>query len=96
MSSLGDMGRLGLFTKFKPSEQNKGLIVRDIVSGIRIRNSVLFNLLWEYNGALTLHFHAAGEYNNVSDVKTVTDTLGGLFDSLLQTTNSTSSVGNRD
>ncbi|KAI5118789.1 hypothetical protein M0805_005018 [Coniferiporia weirii] len=63
VSSVGDLGRLGLLDAYHPAPGKvQRVVVDDVVCGIRIRTPPLMGLLWEYRGELACHFFTAGEY----------------------------------
>lgn len=93
MSSLGDMGRLNLLSDFTPATA-KGIVVKDVVSGIRNRAATVFNLFWQYDGRLQFHWHASGATNSVEDMKIMTDIFEERLDALLGTTQASSTVSN--
>ncbi|KAH8115367.1 hypothetical protein DFH11DRAFT_1726222 [Phellopilus nigrolimitatus] len=64
VSSVGDLGRLGLLTSYLPrvGGQAQTLAVQDVVCGIRVRVPIVMNVLYEYDGRLSCHFFSGGEY----------------------------------
>ncbi|KAI5118790.1 hypothetical protein M0805_005019 [Coniferiporia weirii] len=73
VSSIGDLGRLGLLDAYHPAPGKvQRVVVDDVVCGIRMRTSPLMNLLWEYRGELTCHFFTAGEYMTPAALALVT------------------------
>lgn len=74
VSSIGDLGRLNLLSRFLPSpDHTKPLVVHDVVCGIRIRTPPVMNLLYQYDGRLSCHFYTASEFNTAETLKLMTD-----------------------
>lgn len=73
VSSIGDLGRLGLLDAYLPSSTKKAVIIEDVICGIRIRVPPLTNLIYQYDGRISCHFMSAGEYTTGESLKLVTD-----------------------
>ncbi|KAH8115366.1 hypothetical protein DFH11DRAFT_1588939 [Phellopilus nigrolimitatus] len=74
VSSLGDLGRLGLLNSYLPrsGDSRQTLTVQDIVLGIRARLPMAMNVLYEYDGRLSCHFFSGGEYTTKEALGLVT------------------------
>lgn len=61
ISSIGDLGRLGVLTDYLPgaSEQTT-LTVDDLVTGLRVTIAPVVELLYQYNGRLAYHLGTSG------------------------------------
>ncbi|KAL5479106.1 hypothetical protein ACEPAI_2394 [Sanghuangporus weigelae] len=87
VSSLGDLGRLGLLSSFvlSPDDEPKTrLVVHNVICGIRIRMPPIMNLFWEYRGKITCHFMAGGEYTASDELALMTAAFEEWADALIQ------------
>ncbi|KAI3607000.1 hypothetical protein WG66_007926 [Moniliophthora roreri] len=74
-SSIGDLGRLGIFDAYRPSQaqEHKTVTVTDAICGQRVRVPAIMNLFWEYDGKLSCQWFTGGEWTTEEELKQVVD-----------------------
>lgn len=85
ISSIGDLGRLNIFTDYLPTEAqaDKTIVVKDVICGLRMHMPPIMNLVYQYNGELSCHFYAASEFTTADALKVATDTFEEMVASVI-------------
>lgn len=87
VSSVGDLGQLGLFNDFLPENPHPvmktlTLIVEDIMGGARFCAPLTASIFYQYNGRLTIHSSTSGDYTSERDLELQTEVLKEWVDVL--------------
>lgn len=88
VSSVGDLGQLGLFNEFipensQPTLKKPTLIVEDIIGGARFCAPLTASIFYQYNGKLTIHSSTSGDYTSDKDLGLQTEILREWADALI-------------
>ena len=82
-TSIGDMTRLNMFERFKPSSENDVLTIEDLDNSSLFQNPSILYSFFEYDGIFRLRCQAGGEYMTQEQIELHADLVKQWFDDVV-------------